>query len=172
MNPLSRVQVGKSRLHITRLGLGGAALGGLYRDLSEDTANGTVRRALELGRATFNYLPASTETLEKVRRIEDICRDYSVPLRRPPFNSRWPIPRLHLSSQGRGRELKWRKTFGWLDIPSRPNPGPTCAGRNYGPRKHLFPLKRTPETQGCLKTDFAVDSNLDEHKRIRRVHLA
>ena len=58
-----------------------AALGGLYRDLSEDTANGTVRRALELGRATFNYLPASTETLEKVRRIEDICRDYSVPLK-------------------------------------------------------------------------------------------
>ena len=29
----------------------------------------------------FNYLPASTDTLEKVRRIEDICRDYSVPLK-------------------------------------------------------------------------------------------
>ena len=57
MNPLSRVQVGKSRLHITRLGLGGAALGGLYHDLSEDTANGTVRRALELGVHFFDTAP-------------------------------------------------------------------------------------------------------------------
>lgn len=57
MNPRSRLRVGKSRLHITRLGLGGAALGGLYCDSSEDTANKTAQRALELGIPFFDTAP-------------------------------------------------------------------------------------------------------------------
>ena len=34
---------------VTRLGLGGASLGGLYKDMPDETAVATVRRALELG---------------------------------------------------------------------------------------------------------------------------
>jgi D-threo-aldose 1-dehydrogenase len=57
MNPLSRVQLGKSRLHVTRLGLGGAALGGLFKDMPEEAATRTVRRALELGTNLFDTAP-------------------------------------------------------------------------------------------------------------------
>jgi D-threo-aldose 1-dehydrogenase len=53
MNPRSRLRVGKSKLQITRLGLGGAALGGLY----SDTANNTVQRALQLGVPFFDTAP-------------------------------------------------------------------------------------------------------------------
>jgi D-threo-aldose 1-dehydrogenase len=49
MNPLEKVQLGKTKLMVTRLGLGGAPLGGLYKDLPDETAVATVRRALELG---------------------------------------------------------------------------------------------------------------------------
>jgi hypothetical protein len=172
MNPLSRVQVGKSRLHIMRLGLGGRpweVFIVIYQKIQRMGPSGALSNWVGRHSTIFQLAPKPWRKFGESKIFAGII---PCPLRRPPFNSRWPIPRLRLSSQGRGRELKWRKTFGWLDIPSRPNPGPTCAGRNYGPRKHLFPLKRTPETQGCLKTDFAVDSNLDEHKRIRRVHLA
>ena len=49
MNPLGKVQLGKTKVQVTRLGLGGAPLGGLYKDIAEETATTTVRRALELG---------------------------------------------------------------------------------------------------------------------------
>ena len=49
MNPLEKVQLGKTKLMVTRLGFGGAPLGGLYKDLPDETAVATVRRALELG---------------------------------------------------------------------------------------------------------------------------
>jgi D-threo-aldose 1-dehydrogenase len=57
MNPLSKVQLGKTRLEVTRLGMGGAALGGLFRDLAEDVATGTVKRALSLGISFFDTAP-------------------------------------------------------------------------------------------------------------------
>lgn len=57
MNPLSRIQLGKTRLWVTRLGLGGAALGGLFKDMSEESATRTVRRALELGTNLFDTAP-------------------------------------------------------------------------------------------------------------------
>ena len=49
MNPLGKVQLGKTKVQVTRLGLGGAPLGGLDKDIAEETATTTVRRALELG---------------------------------------------------------------------------------------------------------------------------
>lgn len=49
MNPLATAQLGKTRLRVTRLGLGGAPLGGLFQDVAEATATDTIRRVLALG---------------------------------------------------------------------------------------------------------------------------
>jgi len=47
--PLETREIGRTGLKVTTLGLGGAALGGLYSDVAEETAAGSVRRALALG---------------------------------------------------------------------------------------------------------------------------
>jgi D-threo-aldose 1-dehydrogenase len=57
MNPLAKVSLGKSKVEVTRLGVGGAALGGLYQDISEDSADNVVRRAVELGLNFFDTAP-------------------------------------------------------------------------------------------------------------------
>lgn len=57
MNPLSKVQVGKTSLEVTRLGLGGAPLGGLFEDVADDPAVATVQRALALGINFFDTAP-------------------------------------------------------------------------------------------------------------------
>ena len=57
MNPLAKVRLGKTRLKVTRLGMGGAALGGLFHDLAEDTATNTIQRALRLGIGFFDTAP-------------------------------------------------------------------------------------------------------------------
>lgn len=49
MNPISKVALGKTQVHVTRLGLGGSALGGLYKDISDETAIELVHRTLGLG---------------------------------------------------------------------------------------------------------------------------
>lgn len=49
MNPLAKAQVGKTRLQVTRLGLGGAPLGGLFQDVTEAAATTTIRRSLAMG---------------------------------------------------------------------------------------------------------------------------
>lgn len=57
MNPLSTAQLGNTGLMVTRLGVGGAALGGLFHDLSDDAATKTVKRALDLGINFFDTAP-------------------------------------------------------------------------------------------------------------------
>jgi D-threo-aldose 1-dehydrogenase len=57
MDPLKKVQIGKTSLQVTRLGLGGAPLGGLFQDVQGETAVATVRRALELGINFFDTAP-------------------------------------------------------------------------------------------------------------------
>ena len=57
MNPLAKVPLGETQLEVTRLGLGGTALGGLFHDVSEDTATRTVERALSLGINFFDTAP-------------------------------------------------------------------------------------------------------------------
>ena len=57
MNPKSKEQLGNSEVRITRLGMGGTALGGLYSDLSEDVAISAVHRALTLGVNLFDTAP-------------------------------------------------------------------------------------------------------------------
>jgi D-threo-aldose 1-dehydrogenase len=49
VNPLQKVQLGKTGLEVTQVGMGGAALGGLYTEVLEAAALATVKRAIELG---------------------------------------------------------------------------------------------------------------------------
>ncbi len=57
MDPTAKVRLGKTQLQVTRLGLGGAPLGGLFEDVPEDTAIATVRRALALGLNLIDTAP-------------------------------------------------------------------------------------------------------------------
>lgn len=57
MNPTDKIQLGKTKLWVTRLGLGGTALGGLYKDMSDEMATDTVRRTLDLGINFFDTAP-------------------------------------------------------------------------------------------------------------------
>ncbi len=57
MDPLSTVQIGKTKLRVTRLGLGGAPLGGLFQDVAESEALATLRRAIEMGIHFFDTAP-------------------------------------------------------------------------------------------------------------------
>jgi D-threo-aldose 1-dehydrogenase len=57
MNPTEKVSLGKTGVKVTRLGIGGCPLGGLYRDLSEEAATATVERALALGLNFFDTAP-------------------------------------------------------------------------------------------------------------------
>lgn len=57
MNPLDVKQVGTTELSVTRLGLGGAPLGGLSTDVGVKTAEDTVAKAHELGISYFDTAP-------------------------------------------------------------------------------------------------------------------
>lgn len=57
MDPLQKVQIGKTGLRVTRLGLGGAPLGGLFEDVQGVAAVATIRRALEMGINFFDTAP-------------------------------------------------------------------------------------------------------------------
>ena len=57
MNPLQKVQLGKTDLMVTRLGLGTTAVGGLYQDVDEEKGVATVRRALEMGLNLLDTAP-------------------------------------------------------------------------------------------------------------------
>ncbi len=56
-NSLETKILGKSGLKVTRLGLGCAAIGGLYGDIPEEQAFEVVRRALSLGLNLFDTAP-------------------------------------------------------------------------------------------------------------------
>jgi aryl-alcohol dehydrogenase-like predicted oxidoreductase len=57
VNTIEKVVIGQTELRITRLGFGGVPVGGLYKDLSENEAGASVRRALELGINYFDMSP-------------------------------------------------------------------------------------------------------------------
>lgn len=57
MNPLAKAQIGRTSLRVTRLGLGGAPLGGLFQEVQDDSALATIRRAFELGINFFDTAP-------------------------------------------------------------------------------------------------------------------
>ena len=53
VHPLETTEIGATGLRVTRLGIGGAPIGSLFRDVSDDEAVATVKRGLELG---LNYV--------------------------------------------------------------------------------------------------------------------
>jgi D-threo-aldose 1-dehydrogenase len=56
-DPVERVPLGRTGLNVTRLGFGGASIGGLYRAVSDDDARAAVRRAWDLGVRLFDTAP-------------------------------------------------------------------------------------------------------------------
>jgi len=57
MDPFETREIGTTGLLVTRLGLGGAPLGGLFDDVAGDVASGVVRRAYDLGIRYFDTAP-------------------------------------------------------------------------------------------------------------------
>ena len=57
MEPLETSPIGNTELRVTRVGLGGAPMGGLTTDAGQQTAISTVRRAHELGIRYFDTAP-------------------------------------------------------------------------------------------------------------------
>ena len=57
MDPLEKVVLGTSGLEVTRLGLGCAALGGLYGDIPDEQAVQVVHRAFDLGLNLLDTAP-------------------------------------------------------------------------------------------------------------------
>lgn len=56
-DPTERVVLGRTGLSVTRLGFGGASLGGLYRPVSDADARMTLERAWDLGIRLFDTAP-------------------------------------------------------------------------------------------------------------------
>ena len=57
MNPTERVQIGRTDVRVTRLGLGLAPIGGLFQPVDEEQARATVERAWQLGIRYFDVAP-------------------------------------------------------------------------------------------------------------------
>ncbi|GIE30403.1 oxidoreductase [Actinoplanes italicus] len=57
MNPIERVRLGRTEVHVTRLGLGLAPLGGLFTAVGAETARATVEHAWQLGIRFFDTAP-------------------------------------------------------------------------------------------------------------------
>jgi D-threo-aldose 1-dehydrogenase len=57
MDPMQTVPLGRTRLRVTRLGLGTAPLGGLFQPVDEAEAERVVERAYELGIRLFDTAP-------------------------------------------------------------------------------------------------------------------
>lgn len=57
MNPTEPVRLGKTKLSVTRLGLGTAPLGGLFSAVEDDQAHAVIERAYALGLRLFDSAP-------------------------------------------------------------------------------------------------------------------
>lgn len=104
MNPTQRVPVGQTKVTVTRLGLGGAALGNMYSALSDSQATATVRKALDLG----------------IRHV-DTAPEYGVSLSETRFGKairNFPKNELTVSTKvGRLLRKRTRENSEWVDAP-------------------------------------------------------
>jgi D-threo-aldose 1-dehydrogenase len=78
MHPLEKAALGRSGLQVTRLGLGCAAIGGLYGDIPDDQATQVVHKALDLGLNLFDTAPlyGSGKSEERLGlALRDVPRD-------------------------------------------------------------------------------------------------
>lgn len=56
-DPIERIPLGRTGMHVTRLAFGGASIGGLFADVDDHEAIGTVRHAWDIGIRTFDTAP-------------------------------------------------------------------------------------------------------------------
>jgi len=78
MDAAAAVRIGKTRVTVTRFGLGCAPLGGLYASVSSEQAQATVDRAWELGVRYFDTAPLYGSGLSEARvgaALHDRTRD-------------------------------------------------------------------------------------------------
>ena len=78
VNPLERKVLGSTGLEVTRLGLGCAALGGLYGDIPDEQAHAVVHRALDLGLNLIDTAPLYGSGKSEIRvgqALKGIARD-------------------------------------------------------------------------------------------------
>jgi D-threo-aldose 1-dehydrogenase len=74
MDPRQRVQLGRTRLTVTRLGLGTAPLGGLFTEVADDDALGVVEAAWAAGVRFFDTAPLYGHGLAE-RRLGAVLRE-------------------------------------------------------------------------------------------------
>ena len=78
MNPLCKTEIGKTGVQVTKVGLGGAPLAGLYTDVEANMAVATILKAHELGISYFDTAPlygsGRSETYFS-RALQQIPRD-------------------------------------------------------------------------------------------------
>jgi D-threo-aldose 1-dehydrogenase len=67
MNPADTVNLGRTSLRVSRLGLGGGPLAGLFQEVTEAQAAGTIDRALEQGVRLFDTAPLYGHGLSEQR---------------------------------------------------------------------------------------------------------
>lgn len=78
VNPLATTEIGGGGLRVTRLGIGGAPIGSLFRDVTDDEAVATVRRGLELGLNYVDTAPLYGHGMSELRLgrfLKDVPRD-------------------------------------------------------------------------------------------------
>jgi D-threo-aldose 1-dehydrogenase len=74
VDPTERVPLGRTGLAVTRLGFGGASIGGLFGAVDEDAATATVRHAWDLGIRSFDTAPLYGYGVSE-RRFGAVLRD-------------------------------------------------------------------------------------------------
>lgn len=149
MKPRARVPLGKTKLAVTRLGLGTAPLGGLYETVGEDQADALVERAWDLGLRLFDTAPLYGYGLAE-RRLGRILRQK-------------PRQRYALSTK-----------VGRLIRPGAdPEPGQAFAREpaiealnpvfDYGPDAIEQSLRESRERLGIERIDIAFIHDPDQH---------
>lgn len=106
MNPTARAQIGKTTLQVTRMGMGGAALGGLYQEVSDADAKAAVDAALALGINHFDTAPLYGHGLSE-RRMGERLRT----LPRASFVLSSKVGRVLLPARGQVESF-------WFDHPA------------------------------------------------------
>ncbi|MCY4527456.1 MAG: aldo/keto reductase [Chloroflexi bacterium] len=77
-HPLDTKEIANTGARVTRLGIGGAPIGSLFRTVSEDDAVATVRRGLELGLNYIDTAPLYGHGISEMRlglALKDLPRD-------------------------------------------------------------------------------------------------
>lgn len=78
VHPLDKRELGSTGVRVTRLGIGGAPIGSLFRTVSEEDASATVRHGLELGLNYIDTAPLYGHGISEMRLgrvLKDVPRD-------------------------------------------------------------------------------------------------